>query len=279
MRKSGWNPENGLLYETVDDQTKLKHTVDAFCRPKKCFHMHSTFEICVVASGHVTVECSTRCAEMHAPYVVVYRPNLPHRVHVSYDEGAYDRYVFTCNDALLQNMIRWVPAVQTLFSHAFFAFMLTPAQFAQTRQLLERAESLFLQNRREASYLLISAALEELTTVLPEADVRAAYGSGELDETVRYLLAHISEKLEIADVAAHFYISESKLVKDFRAAYGLPFHQFVMQLRVKRAREMLAQGASGVTVWRACGFASHSHFINVFRQYVGQSPGQYNGSE
>jgi len=279
MQEDRWRLENGLKYDTIGDQIDLKHRVNVSGCSQAYFHMHSTFEICVVASGHVTVECSTRCAEMHAPYVVVYRPNLPHRVHVSYDEGAYDRYVFTCNDALLQDMIRWVPAVQTLFSHAFFAFMLTPAQFAQTRQLLERAESLFLQNRREASYLLISAALEELTTVLPEADVRAAYGSGELDETVRYLLAHISEKLEIADVAAHFYISESKLVKDFRAAYGLPFHQFVMQLRVKRAKEMLAQGERGAAVWRACGFASHSHFINVFRQYVGQSPGQYAGSE
>ena len=53
-------------------------------------------------------------------------------------------------------------------------------------------------------------------------------------------------------------------------------HQFVLRLRVERAKEMLRSAESRVLdVAIACGFKTQQHFARVFRQLCGSTPTEY----
>jgi AraC family transcriptional regulator len=53
-------------------------------------------------------------------------------------------------------------------------------------------------------------------------------------------------------------------------------HQFVLRLRVERAKEMLRSAESRVLdVAIASGFKTQQHFARVFRQLCGASPTEY----
>jgi AraC family transcriptional regulator len=53
-------------------------------------------------------------------------------------------------------------------------------------------------------------------------------------------------------------------------------HQFVLRVRVERAKEMLRSAESRVLdVAIACGFKTQQHFARVFRQLCGASPTEY----
>ncbi len=62
----------------------------------------------------------------------------------------------------------------------------------------------------------------------------------------------------------------------FRDVTGRSPYQFVKELKLKRARELLVEGRLGVAdVCRAIGYASASHFIKEFRIRFGTTPRDY----
>ena len=59
----------------------------------------------------------------------------------------------------------------------------------------------------------------------------------------------------------------------FRAATGLPPHEYLLRRRVERAQEMLVEGATSlVEIALSVGFQNQSHFTSVFKRFVGQPP-------
>jgi AraC-like DNA-binding protein len=66
-----------------------------------------------------------------------------------------------------------------------------------------------------------------------------------------------------------------QLARAFRAAYGTSPHAYLVQIRLLRARGMLAAGARPAEVAAACGFSDQSHLGRRFRRAYGLSPGAY----
>jgi AraC-like DNA-binding protein len=65
------------------------------------------------------------------------------------------------------------------------------------------------------------------------------------------------------------------LARAFRAAYGSSPHAYLVQLRLLRARSLLAAGDAPVMVATACGFADQSHLGRWFRRAYGLTPAAY----
>ena len=62
----------------------------------------------------------------------------------------------------------------------------------------------------------------------------------------------------------------------FRAATGHAPHNYVLHLRVQRARQLLAESSVSLTeIVLECGFSSHSHMTRIFHQLVGMTPSAY----
>jgi AraC-like DNA-binding protein len=68
--------------------------------------------------------------------------------------------------------------------------------------------------------------------------------------------------------------------RQFKAAMGLPPHQYVITRRVERARRLLRAGTdlSLAEVAAQVGFYDQSQFSHHFKRLVGVTPGQYRGS-
>jgi AraC family transcriptional regulator len=62
----------------------------------------------------------------------------------------------------------------------------------------------------------------------------------------------------------------------FRKSTGQSPHQFVLRVRVERAKDMLrAVEVRVLDVAVACGFKTQQHFARVFRRLCGVSPTEY----
>lgn len=66
-----------------------------------------------------------------------------------------------------------------------------------------------------------------------------------------------------------------QLARSFGATYGTSPHAYLVQLRLLRARQLLAEGERPATVAAACGFADQSHLGRWFRRAYGLTPGAY----
>lgn len=84
-----------------------------------------------------------------------------------------------------------------------------------------------------------------------------------------------AEDLSLADLARETGLTPWRLARAFAAAVGLPPHAYLVQARVRRARERLA-GPQGLADLAAdLGFADQSHFTRAFKRIVGVPPGAW----
>ncbi|NQD58823.1 AraC family transcriptional regulator, partial [Pseudomonas sp. CM25] len=70
-------------------------------------------------------------------------------------------------------------------------------------------------------------------------------------------------------------IDRFRLTRAFKAAFGLAPHAYLIQLRLARARRLLAQGQTPAEVAVALGFADQSHLGRWFRRAYQLTPADY----
>jgi AraC-like DNA-binding protein len=92
----------------------------------------------------------------------------------------------------------------------------------------------------------------------------------------QYVRAHLSEPLTVADMADLVNLSPSAFAHLFRDVTGRSPYQFVKEMRLDRARELLVDGDFTVArISKEVGYASVSHFISEFRGRFGVTPRTY----
>jgi AraC-like DNA-binding protein len=96
---------------------------------------------------------------------------------------------------------------------------------------------------------------------------------------VRRARAHLRERFDRAvplrELAAVSGLSRFELVRRFHAQTGLTPHAFQTDLRIARARRLLARGERPAAVAAACGFADQPHLTRMFKRAVGVTPARY----
>ena len=84
-----------------------------------------------------------------------------------------------------------------------------------------------------------------------------------------------AEEVPLEELAALAGMSKCHLVHLFHKEVGLPPHAYQIQLRVARARVLVAAGVPLAEVATMTGFADQSHLTRLFKRVVGMPPGQY----
>lgn len=95
-------------------------------------------------------------------------------------------------------------------------------------------------------------------------------------EVQRYLNQHLAEELSTAALAKEFHLSVSQLNRRFREFTGQSPHEYLVNLRVNRAKELLKESKLSITeIAGEVGYAYDTSFAAVFRSKVGMSPRQF----
>jgi len=114
----------------------------------------------------------------------------------------------------------------------------------------------------------------------PRPPARRADGAlpqGKLRAVVEYVEEHLDAGLTLEQMAAAAHLSVYHFARQFKAATGLPPHQYVIRRRVERARQLLQAGTdlSLAEVAACTGFSDQSQFCHHFKRLVGVTPGQF----
>ena len=100
-----------------------------------------------------------------------------------------------------------------------------------------------------------------------------------LQRVLDRMKAGLATDLGINTLAAESGYSRSHFLRTFRAAMGCSPHRWLTRLRMDQAKTMLRRDSESlIDIALACGFASHAHFSNTFRQIVGVTPSEYRRS-
>ncbi|HHQ6162820.1 TPA: helix-turn-helix domain-containing protein, partial [Enterobacter hormaechei subsp. hoffmannii] len=87
--------------------------------------------------------------------------------------------------------------------------------------------------------------------------------------------AHIGENVGLSDLARETGTDRFTLTRCFKREFHLAPHAWLIQLRLAKARQMLAYGELPVDVATAVGFADQSHLGRWFQRAYPISPAYY----
>jgi AraC family transcriptional regulator len=110
----------------------------------------------------------------------------------------------------------------------------------------------------------------------PVRTYRGGLSPARLRRVKEFVHAKMEDELRLHELAQSVGLSTAHFSEMFRKSTGETPHQFVLRLRVERAKEMLRSAEPRVLdVAIACGFKTQQHFARVFRHLCGLSPKEY----
>ncbi|MFT8243039.1 AraC family ligand binding domain-containing protein [Roseomonas sp. BN140053] len=135
----------------------------------------------------------------------------------------------------------------------------------------------------EAAPRLVSdAALDRvLLRLRPHLGRPARRGTAGRDDAVARRARDRLHDLILEDVGADALaraagaVDRFHLARAFRASFATSPHAYLVQIRLLRARRLLAMGERPAAVAAACGFADQSHLGRWFRRAYGLTPAAY----
>jgi AraC family transcriptional regulator len=100
---------------------------------------------------------------------------------------------------------------------------------------------------------------------------------GRLRAVTEYIEEHLDGGPTLEQIAAVARLSPYHFARQFKAATGLPPHQYVIARRVERAKQLLQAGTdlSLAEVALHAGFSDQSQFSSHFKRLVGVTPGRF----
>lgn len=90
-----------------------------------------------------------------------------------------------------------------------------------------------------------------------------------------YIEETYDRNFSLRELSAVCHLSSFHLLRIFRERLGVPPHAYLKQVRIKRAKELLAKGRSMAFVAQETGFTDQSHFAKQFKQITGITPKKY----
>ena len=95
-------------------------------------------------------------------------------------------------------------------------------------------------------------------------------------KAINFLLEHFQEDISLLTVAQELNISSGYLSRLFKEEVGIPFKNYLITMRMDKAKQMLHQSGMAVSqVAFAVGYTDPNYFSEAFRKYEGVSPSEY----
>lgn len=93
---------------------------------------------------------------------------------------------------------------------------------------------------------------------------------------IEFIHQNLEKDLRLEQIARVMNLSNFYFIRQFKAAFGVTPHQYILDCRVGLAKELLRDTFLPISVVsQRCGFSTQSHFTSAFRQTVGASPRVY----
>jgi transcriptional regulator GlxA family with amidase domain len=147
----------------------------------------------------------------------------------------------------------------------------------ESKYELDPRGSLHQEHPLRREQVASASVLEEIgRTQVPRRSPCGKLRNRLLQRVLDRMKADLATDLDLSTLAAESGYSRSHFLRMFRARMGCSPHQYLTRLRVDQAKTILREySVSLIDIALACGFSSHAHFSNTFRQIVGVTPSEY----
>ena len=226
-------------------------------------------EVLFVTDGCLRLSVGTRLADLVAGDVALINAHYGNR-----DSPTGKSFRYSC----VSFDVSGCPALRTLRSAPFMEVR-SVADRETLRRLFREANELYHVRSGPLPELQLKAALLRLlVAVVAEGEAAAIPGGLVAEGHLREALAlirrdHANSDLSLADLARAVHLSKDHFGRRFRREFGLSPMRYLLELRLRRARNLLLKsGLSVKQIALTVGFRDPLYFSRAFRRVLRQAP-------
>lgn len=205
-------------------------------------------------------------------------PGEPHTGHAAGDAGWMYR-MFYLEPAFLQTVAGEVanrPKTLPFFTAGVLNDPALAQQIHQLHRQLTSHETTLLEKETRLTHMLATFiqrhADDRPVVKRPRTSARA------VTQVRAYIEANYGDDISLDALSHEANVSRYHLIHLFRDAMGVPPHAYLRQVRVRRAKALLAAGSPIAEAAAMTGFTDQSHLTRWFKRLWGVTPGQYRNS-
>ena len=130
------------------------------------------------------------------------------------------------------------------------------------------------------SIALLSCLATNYATGAPAPSGTYGLSAGQKRRLARHVYDNLAGDISVSGLSALVQMNPSTFARRFKQAFGVTPYKYVMRERVNAAKRLMAHdGMRTNQIAQELGFASQSHLLKVFRQFVGVSPRQFRDNQ
>jgi len=128
--------------------------------------------------------------------------------------------------------------------------------------------------------LALSYKLERLTEDTANMPVAGAIRKARVQAAIDFMSANLHRSISVNELARSAHLSGSHFARLFKAETGIAPGQYLTNLRMERAGQLLATTFLSIKeIMVAVGYKSRNNFIRFFRQHFHATPSEYRQRE
>lgn len=254
------------------DSSKLEFLAGTYHTHQFARHWHDTYVIQIVLQGWNAFECAGRTYTAGPGSVVLINPG---EVHTGASVGEVPltyRAIYPTSSFLVDEMLgEWTDG-RSFFSGFAPRVVSNPLLFRllAAAHIASESHEDPLQTRSLMVQALCMVAFKNNFRAHTESHSRPA-----IQKAKEFLRENYNKNISLSELSRVSGLSAYHLLRSFQKETGVPPHQFLRNIRVQRARELLAFGLPITAVAQNTGFCDQSHLNRHFKKLVGITPGQY----
>ena len=264
------------LYKNILSGNTL-HAVskEAYSRNNDHTEYHPHYEICILPENRKYVlTVGGKTSNVTGPCAVYLSPFSVHHISLTNNDTSFVRMIYYFSEEALKLLQSILPSdiPQNNENVALFP----------TSRCISDSELLFKQSisgyaTPKEGLCILALTINKIISSTP-VNNRIVYNADEsrLSEILRYISAHLEEKLTTEILANEFHMSRSTLDRLFRMYAEQTVKDTITECRISTAKDLLsATDAPIKEIMVKCGFQSENHFFAFFKSHTGITPNKY----
>lgn len=243
-------------------------------------HAHNYCEIFYLKTG----KCIYHVEDMKIPlnsgdFLIV---PAGHTHYTSYEgDIPCERVIICCQkDSFPKEFVQNYPEIPEMLENSCKATMNSKNRRqteALIHQILQENQLPDLYSYESMRYLIISLLLTiKRFGIFAEFISNGKKYDKDIYAATEYIIENYSQALTLDGLATQVGLSPTYFSKKFHLSTGKTFKEYVNEIRMQQARQMLLTTDDSITkIAISCGFSSSNYFKDIFRRATGISPRNY----
>lgn len=123
---------------------------------------------------------------------------------------------------------------------------------------------------------IVFQLIRDLSTDYINNNEKVGMHNAYIREAIHLMQQYYATNISINDICNLIYLSPSHFKRVFREHTGLTPHQYLMEVRLEKAKELLVGNKDSIEdIARLCGFVNAGHFAVTFKRSTKQTPSEY----